>query len=293
MPENNLYQQWQQRTDQDNLQRNRDWLIQHTARLDQASAEQRLVFSHIPKNAGTTLEYILGKNFQLSEILHVNAPDLNKQPNLLQLKKNQPRLICGHHPMHGLLYQLLPDEPMVHITMLRNPLDRVISYYNYIHGSTRHPLHDLVKDMDFDEFIEHPELTEIRNGQAKRLAGYLHSKDAYDEEQLYTTAKQILQQCFTVVLITEQFDQGLLVLQTMLNLQDLYYLPHNQSKKLIDKTAITAQQQALIVQHNAVDDRLYRHFQQQFTQLYQQRVDTNALSLFEQRQQQWRALQQP
>ncbi|WP_395377347.1 sulfotransferase family 2 domain-containing protein [Marinicella sp. W31] len=293
MSDNNpqIYQHWQQRSDQENLDHNRQRLAQLVINFENASSETRVVYSHIPKNAGTTLEYILSKNQRLSDVLHVNAPDLNKQPDLLNLKKNSARLICGHHPMHGLLYQLLSDEPLIHMTMLRNPLDRVISYYNYISGNQQHPFHEAVSDMPIDAFIEHPQLTEISNGQAKRLSGYLHSNDSYDEDVLFATAKKVLEQCFTVVLITEQFNQSLLILQKMLNLQDIYYLPHNQSTKRIEKTHLTPQQQKRILQRNTVDERLHTHFQEQFIQLCQQHLPENALETFQQRQQQWRALQ--
>jgi len=290
MPDNNFYQQWQQRTDQDNLQLNRNWLKQHVVPLDQVSGDQRVVFSHIPKNAGTTLEYILAKNYQLSEVLHVNAPDLNKQPHLLELKKNQPRLICGHHPMHGLLYQLLPDEPVVHITMLRDPVDRVISYYNYISGNNRHPLHGLVKDMGFDDFIEHPELTEISNGQAKRLSGYLHTTADYDATELFERSKAILEQCFTLVMVTESFDQGVLLLQSLLQLKDIHALPQNQSHKKIQRRNIGSDQQSRIVQRNAVDARLHGAFKTRFDTLFQQHLSDDDLARFLQQHQHWRQL---
>ena len=35
-------------------------------------------FSHVPKTAGTSLESVIAKNFQPSEVLHINAPDLNR-----------------------------------------------------------------------------------------------------------------------------------------------------------------------------------------------------------------------
>ena len=291
MVETDHFQNWLQRSDQQNFEQNHRWLAQHVFSVERVINRQPVLFSHIPKNAGTTLEYILAKNHRLSDVLHVNAPDLNQQPNLLNLKKNPPQLICGHHPMHGLLYQLLPNEPLVHITMLRDPVDRVISYYNYISGNAQHPFHKDVIAMTFDDFIDHQQFTEISNGQAKRLSGYLHSDAAYDEEVLFETAKTVLQQCFTVVLITEKFDMSLLLLQSMLNLQDIYYLPHNQSRKLVKAGELNQQQQQHIEKCNAVDRRLHQYFHKAFNQLCQDRLSDDALDLFQQRQQQWRLLQ--
>ncbi|KAA3638837.1 MAG: hypothetical protein DWP95_11730, partial [Proteobacteria bacterium] len=102
------------------------------------SQSPRVVFSHVPKTGGTTLETILAKNHRLSDVLHLNAPEFKRYPDILTLKKKPPRFICGHHPLHSPLYRYLPRAPLFHITMVREPVSRVLSYYNYISHKTDH-----------------------------------------------------------------------------------------------------------------------------------------------------------
>ena len=138
-------------------------------------------FSHVPKTGGTSLESILAKNFLPSRVLHINAQDLNKQPEVLKLKRNPPRMVCGHHPMHGLLYQILPEHPLFHFTQLRNPIDRVLSYYNYVLGKTDHPFHHHAKGKNITEFMQLESSPELSNGQTKRFSGFLHNGKTDDK----------------------------------------------------------------------------------------------------------------
>ena len=110
---------WFSSDDQTNFLNNVKRLQSLTCEPAISATRRLMVFSHVPKTGGTTLESVLAKNFRMADVLHINAPDLNNNPDLLNLKKKPPTLICGHHPMHGLLYSLLPDQPLAHITMLR------------------------------------------------------------------------------------------------------------------------------------------------------------------------------
>lgn len=292
MNDNNqeIHHQWSQRSDLDNWAHNQQWLSQFSTPLEKTNQDSQIVFSHIPKNAGTTLEYILAKNFKMSETLHINAPDLNKNPNQLTVKKNPPQLICGHHPIHGLLYQLLPDKPITHITMLRNPVDRVISYFNYLKTNKKHTYHNQVINQDFDTFLQNVNLPEITNGQCKRLSGNLHSQTAIKDDILYQTAKTILKNCFSIVLITEKFDLSILLLQKILNLSDVYYFRKNQSDKQLTKQQLSKQQVDRILQLNMADHRLYKTFASQFSKIHQQFCNSDSLQSYQNAQVKWRSL---
>ena len=203
--------QWESLTDQQNTQNNVSTLQQLLAAEGQTSDIQ-VVFSHVPKTAGTSLENILAKNFRFADVLHINAPDLNQCPQLLELKKNPFKLICGHHPIHGQLYGLLPNIKTFHLTMLRNPVDRVLSYYNYIQGKADHPMHGHAAGISLEQFIENNPSPELHNGQVRRFSGYLH-QDPIDETAMLKKALDTLNTAFTLVLTTCLFDESLLLLQ--------------------------------------------------------------------------------
>ncbi len=281
-------QQWFNNSDQINFENNRAALQKQLVLGPFDPQQHTLCFSHVPKTAGTSLENILAKNFQLSEVLHINAPDLNRCPELLALKKNPPKLICGHHPLHGLLYQLLPQRPLFHLTLLRDPVDRVLSYFNYVKAKTDHPMHRYAAT-SLAEFLHHAPSPELRNGQAKRFSGYLHSGTA-DDETLFKVAQQTLTHCFSLVLTTGMFDEGLLLLQQRLQLKDIYASKHNVSTRFINRQQLSATDLHSIESMNQADTPLFQWAQQQCQQLIQHNLTADAVQQFRIRRQQWAQL---
>ena len=86
-----------------------------------------LYFLHIPKTAGTTLISIIDDHFNLDSILHEQVWNeiLPKIPETF----SQFRLIRGHFG-YG-LHRVLTKKPLF-LTMLREPVDRVLSFYEHI-----------------------------------------------------------------------------------------------------------------------------------------------------------------
>ncbi|MCX7544478.1 sulfotransferase family 2 domain-containing protein [Marinicella gelatinilytica] len=236
------------------------FLTQWVLTPEQALQNQspRLVFSHVPKTGGTTLETIVAKNYRLSDVLHLNAPEFKQYPDILSLKKNPPRFICGHHPLHSPLYQHLPQEPLFHFTMLREPVARVLSYYNYVRGKTDHPLHQQAYTLRLAEFVESGVTPELNNGQARRFSGYLHQSPA-DDETLFITACDALQNCFSLVGTTACFDETLLLLHRFLGFTDLFYQRRNQSRQTLSRDDLTDSELELIAHYNQADAQLYHY----------------------------------
>lgn len=246
-------------------------------------------FSHVPKTGGTTVESILAKNFILSDILHINAPDFNKKPDLLKLKKNYPKLICGHHPIHGQIYQALPSKPIFHFTQLRHPVDRVISFYNYLLHKKDHPLHLKASRKNFSDFIISDISPELSNGQAKRFSGFLH-QDKTDDQALFKKAKRTLKTCFTQIFTTCFFDESLLLLSNQLNLNDIFYKKLNVSEKKIHKSMLTKQDIELVVSLNQADTKLYNWAKSRLSEQIEQQLTPQIIETFRTKNQQWNEL---
>ena len=277
---------WFNNADGINFNINTAFLKKHSVSTVYQPNNHLLCFSHVPKTGGTSLESILAKNFMPSETLHINAPDLNKQPKILNIKKNQAKLICGHHPIHGLLYQLLPEQPLFHLTQLRHPVDRVLSYYNYVVGKHDHPMHLHANGKSISEFLQAEPSPELSNGQAKRFSGYLHSGTAGDET-LFKVAQTTLKQCFSLVLTTCLFDQGLLLLKRQLGLQDIYYLKSNVSQRFIRREQLSSDELQLIESMNQADIQLFDWARSQCLELIEQELTDEDIDQFRVKNQKW------
>ncbi len=259
---------------------------------DYQSSTDLCCFSHVPKTAGTSLESIVAKNFKISDVLHVNAPDLSRMPNVFKLKKKPPKFICGHHPIHSLLYQLIDQMPLFHFTQLRNPVDRVLSYYNYIKGRKEHPLHSHASDKSLEQFISSCPSPELSNGQARRFSGFLHT-NITDDNSCFLAAQETLTECFSLVMTTCLFDESLLMLKTRLGLSDLYYSPANVSKKFTDKTSMNDATFNMIMENNQADIQLYKWAKDQFLKLIDKELSTTEINTFKSNNQKWRNLMAP
>ena len=226
------------------------------------------VYSHIPKTGGTSFENYLAQLFLLQDILHVNAPDLNKMPEVMQLKKQIPRYMAGHHPMHGLLYQLLADEKLIHLTILRDPVSRVLSYYNYLSTRTSHVLHDEMAGLDIDVFLRKDNLVELHNGQARRLAGLLHSNAIISDGDLFKRAKYVVDHCFTLVGTTEKLEHLLSLIEKKCDVTFHRTPRKNHSDIRVARNQLNPEQISTINNNNRVDQKLYEYVCEIFNQKY-------------------------
>lgn len=256
---------WSKRSDKDNSKFNLERLSEQVVSSENIKLNTGpWIFSHIPKTAGTSLESYLSQAFALKDQLHVNAPDLNRLPQVLALKNNFPQLIMGHHPMHGLLYQLLPEQKIVHLSMMREPISRVVSYYNYLATRKYHALHAQVELLSFDQFIVQKDLVEINNGQAKRIAGLLHSTQEVDDNELYFQAKYAVDHCFSVIGVTELFKQFHQLIAQTCGVIFHQLPPINRSKIKVQLTDLSASQRLIIEANNKVDIQLYQYVKSLF-----------------------------
>jgi len=103
--------------------------------LSPVIAEARIKFLHIPKCGGTTIDYILGKQFNQNEIYPFKrlngAIAKNARSRARDLPKFEEELISGHFPFWFLEEKDPDHETSFTFTVLRDPIERVLSHYQY------------------------------------------------------------------------------------------------------------------------------------------------------------------
>src|SRR5690554_6720682 len=238
-----------------------DQLLELQQSGKELSLDNHLVFFHIFKTAGTTLNRIIAKNYRINNLIQANAPVIDANPSILFKLGSCIRVLMGHFELNDLIYQVLDRRQLIHITLLREPLERIVSYFDHIQSRERHILHEHVKDMSLADFIASDLVNEVSNGQSHRLLGLLKQKqilkDYRSENQLLSDAKDMLIKKFSIVGTTDQFDQFLLQCHSLLNWPDIYYQRLNQSAKKTVRKELPVGLVNKVYALNQVDLKLY------------------------------------
>jgi len=179
-----------------------------------------IFYLHIPKAGGTTLgDFIynqcqngdnnedgLIKNgiyFSSDGFFRENETGFSVQTKNI-LTRFDLRAVIGHF-VFG-IHQLV-DRPYQYITILRNPINRVISLYHYLR---------LEDKMSLEQFANDCPYREIDNDQTRRIAG-INPEPGKCSEQDLERAKENLCKHFAFVGITERFDETLALLKLKFN----------------------------------------------------------------------------
>lgn len=185
-----------------------------------------VLFLHLPKTAGTTLNSIIDAQYPAAAI-HSLGADTHAAVAAFEALPAAERagfkIIRGHFP-YG-FHAAVPGST-TYFTLLRDPVARVISYYNYIRRTPPHYLHERVmRDrLTLRELLETGEALMMNDGMVRLLSGVWGERpfggvtDADRDE-----AARVLRDVCSVVGLTEAFDPTLLLLQRAFGWRDLSY----------------------------------------------------------------------
>lgn len=182
-------------------------------------SRRTVLFLHIPKAGGTTLgEYVYSqcraREDQDEGLLNAGVlfipygffkeADL-QVPEYIRptLGRGDLRAVVGHF-WFGVHEHVA--RPWTYVTLLRDPVERVVSLYHYL---------KLEERMTLDEFAASPPFKEADNDQVRRIAGVDPEIGGCTRETL-EAAKENLRRHFSVIGVTERFDETLVLLNRRL-----------------------------------------------------------------------------
>jgi hypothetical protein len=121
------------------------------------SRGRRYIFVHIPKTGGTALSLALEARAMKDDILIGDTPKARARRGRLQGVTSAGRL-WKHSTLADILGLASEAEiaGFFTVTLVRNPWDRMVSYYHWLRGqSFAHPAVGLAKSHGFSGFLNH------------------------------------------------------------------------------------------------------------------------------------------
>lgn len=218
-------------------------------------SEDTVIFLHIPKTGGRSLENILLRKYSKEEVLvnvHKQMGEIAEWPDE---RKRKVRYLQGHFAYGA--HEVFP-QGCRYITMLREPVERVISLYYFLKRTTSHPLCQVIANdkMGLEEFLTSGISDEISNDQTRLIAGVSTGAQAGAADML-ELAKNNIENKFILAGLVEKFDDTLVLLKRRLGLKNIYYGIRNQTINRPMKEEISESALSLICERNQADLDLY------------------------------------
>jgi hypothetical protein len=231
------------------------------------SNKHTLFFLHLPKTAGTTLTFALIRKYGSQFVYRTVSPSQEAKREFINAINNHHKTIkvVAGHMYYGWHTELPNPWKSSYITMLRNPVDRIISTFFYIIRSPGHYLHDTVKsrNIDLETFVDSDITSTIDNLQTRLLAG-----SEWNEKPTSDTLDRAIRNIdenISFAGLTERFDESLVLLKHELKWESYpYYIKQNVTDKRPVSAEIPEHITNMIKKRNKLDFKLYAYVKDRF-----------------------------
>jgi len=232
---------------------------------NKAQQDGTLIFLHIPKTAGLTLLNIIQRQYDTSSIhFHVGDPKyVHKFKEIPESQRSDIKVLPGHLPFG--MHKYLP-QPSVYVTLLRDPIERVISQYYSVRSRREHAMYSEANRKSLKELLLSGLYQRLDNFQTRMLAGIPGMQCEYGActPEIFDTAKKNLSDSFSVVGLTERFDETLVLLKRVFGWKNLLYTKKNVTEKRPSKEDISNDTLQAILKYNELDIELYKYAEELF-----------------------------
>ena len=185
--------------------------------LDNKHAQHdTLIFLHIPKTAGTSIRKIFERFYDEKEIYPIytkanNMNDINDFKALSDAEKMKIKVFFGHvsFGLHNYI-----SKPCHYVTILRDPVEKILSLFSHISNIKTHPYYERVKSSKFSisEFVKSGMAIETDNHQTRVIAG-IDPEFGMCTSAILETAEENIKKYFSVVGLSEYFDESVLLMK--------------------------------------------------------------------------------
>jgi len=217
--------------------------------------EEAVIFLHVPKTAGTTLNRLIEWEYPLFEIYSIDPVFFRWSASHLwhlpAQRLKRMRMFKGH--MFFGVHEILP-QPATYITVLRDPIDRVISAFYFMRSYMLHPLYWKFRreNWTLEDFVRR---SPRDNAQCKIIGVAEYEKPCTAE--VCERAKDNLVRYFSVVGLSERFEESLALMKLRFGWKLQRYSSFNVTRTRPGKADIPRSTLDLIQEKNCFDISLY------------------------------------
>lgn len=169
---------------------------------------RKILFDHLPKCGGSTLNAYLEKHYPGEKIFSTDGLGPSKSvkffKSLPEKTRHQYCLIKGHGANELLDYA---DHSCLKVTVLRDPVERIISHYYYAKRKPNHYLYSKIHEssMSLRDYASSDLSGELRNWYTTHFSGMPVDIAEENPETSVSKAADTLLKCYDVVGLLEDF----------------------------------------------------------------------------------------
>jgi hypothetical protein len=198
------------------------------------SVDEKLIFLHIPKTAGTSLRQVIEKEYPGNACLYLYYP-APYQPNVIkEIQANLPtaKALFGHFSFG--IHQVLGIQGQ-YIAFLRHPIERVISLYNH---HARHPqaaYYEMIqRGLSLLDMLQN-QITPETNNHITRIIACCGLPGMLDDTRVLEQALDNIEKHFCFVGLVERFAQSVTLLGKKLGWKSAHAIPYLNVNTNIEK----------------------------------------------------------
>lgn len=211
------------------------------------------IFLHIYKTGGQTLRNVISRQYKKSNYFDIGKNSLEDFTALDSSEKAAVEMMFGH-TKYGIDRLYGNDTPKKYITMVREPVSRIISLFKYVNQSINLDLHKLMPEeerADLRSFVLNIDKYSPyhgNNGMCKTIVGMpkdFPKGNLWDDlivneltqcDNIFIEATQRIESNFITVGVLEYFDESLILFKKLLNWKiPLFYVKKNATNKGVEK----------------------------------------------------------
>jgi len=230
---------------------------------NERTPDSPIIYIHLMKTGGSTLRTVLEREYGLDAVFTLYEKGqqqdicIDRYWEMSIENREKKRVFAGH--LHFGLHEKL-EGPYNYLTMLRDPVERIISLYHYIRSMPNHGHHKRIvgENMSMSDFVESEMSSTLGKLYIQFISGIRTlSYWEYSEEALNAT-KLRLQEFFPIVGILEKLDESLLLMKRAYGWKTPYYVKENTTKNKPEVTH-TDKDMEIIRKVSRMDRELYAH----------------------------------